>query len=183
MSSGQAGPTRAAALLNKAASGKGALALDRAVTPREAAALGLIAANDNQKLTVLDVVRDSAPTRVYNFEVESLPGEITHNYLVGDDAAWVHNGLGAYVVTCADGSIYVGKGDAARASRQLRSKCGTAGGTVRTFKSDSVCGSYRLEDRLMKFLGWGDPRRRGTLLNKIGSPGANIRPGGSCGCR
>lgn len=51
----------------------------------------LLADNDNQPLTVLDILRDPTPTRVYNFEVESLPGEITRNYLVGDDAAWVHN--------------------------------------------------------------------------------------------
>lgn len=53
------------------------------------------AANDNAPLTVFDILRDNTPTRVYNFEVESRNGEITHNYFVGDDAAWVHNaGIG-----------------------------------------------------------------------------------------
>jgi hypothetical protein len=50
-----------------------------------------IAANDNEPLTVTDIVRDSRAARVYNFEVESLSGEITHNYFVGDEQAWVHN--------------------------------------------------------------------------------------------
>jgi hypothetical protein len=49
------------------------------------------AANDNQPLTVTEIIRDSRAARVYNFEVESRSGEITHNYFVGDDAAWVHN--------------------------------------------------------------------------------------------
>ena len=40
-------------------------------------------------------IRDSRAARVYNFEVESRSGESTHNYFVGDDAAWVHNGKGA----------------------------------------------------------------------------------------
>jgi hypothetical protein len=51
-----------------------------------------LAANDNQPLTVTEIIRDSRAARVYNFEVESRSGEITHNYFVGDDAAWVHNG-------------------------------------------------------------------------------------------
>jgi hypothetical protein len=62
-----------------------------------------VAANDNgsdnaagnQPLTVTEILRDNTPTRVYNFEVESLSGEITHNYFVGEDQAWVHNaGIG-----------------------------------------------------------------------------------------
>jgi hypothetical protein len=52
-------------------------------------------ANDNAPLTVTDIIRDSRAARVYNFEVESQNGEVTHNYFVGDDAAWVHNGRGA----------------------------------------------------------------------------------------
>jgi hypothetical protein len=50
-----------------------------------------IAANDNAPLTVTEIIRDNRAARVYNFEVESREGEITHNYFVGDDAAWVHN--------------------------------------------------------------------------------------------
>jgi hypothetical protein len=50
-----------------------------------------IASNDNQPLTVTDIIRDSATARVYNFEVESRSGEVTHNYFVGDERAWVHN--------------------------------------------------------------------------------------------
>jgi RHS repeat-associated protein len=49
------------------------------------------AANDNDPLTVTEIIRDSRAARVYNFEVESREGEITHNYFVGDEAAWVHN--------------------------------------------------------------------------------------------
>jgi hypothetical protein len=49
------------------------------------------AANDNDPLTVTEIIRDSRAARVYNFEVESREGQITHNYFVGDDAAWVHN--------------------------------------------------------------------------------------------
>ncbi len=51
----------------------------------------LKAANDNEPVTVREILRDQDAARVYNFEIESLPGEITHNYMVGDDALWVHN--------------------------------------------------------------------------------------------
>jgi hypothetical protein len=50
-----------------------------------------VAANNNTPLTITDIVRDNAATRVYNFEVASGPDEITHNYFVGDNQAWVHN--------------------------------------------------------------------------------------------
>jgi len=48
-------------------------------------------ANDNAPLVVSNILLNDHLARVYNFEVESRPGEITHNYLVGDDEAWVHN--------------------------------------------------------------------------------------------
>lgn len=51
-----------------------------------------LAANDNRPLTVAEILFNDNPARVYNFEVESRPGEITHNYLIGDHQAWVHNG-------------------------------------------------------------------------------------------
>jgi|GEM_PF-1606206 len=51
------------------------------------------AANDNAPLVVSNILLNDHLARVYNFEVESRPGEITHNYLVGDEQAWVHNGL------------------------------------------------------------------------------------------
>jgi hypothetical protein len=56
-----------------------------------ASGLPLKAGADNTPLTVTDIIRDSRAARVYNFEVESQGGEVTHNYFVGDDAAWVHN--------------------------------------------------------------------------------------------
>jgi hypothetical protein len=40
---------------------------------------------------VTEILRDNTPTRVYNFEVASGAEEITHNYFVGDNQAWVHN--------------------------------------------------------------------------------------------
>lgn len=50
------------------------------------------AANDNRQLVVSDILLSDHAARVYNFEVESFPGQETHNYLVGDLDAWVHNG-------------------------------------------------------------------------------------------
>jgi hypothetical protein len=67
---------------------------DNAIGP---IASGPVAANDNVRtnapLTVADILRDNQPSRVYNFEVESLRDQLTHNYFVGDDwQSWVHNG-------------------------------------------------------------------------------------------
>ena len=45
----------------------------------------------NQPLTVTATNRHDRALRVYNLEVESRTGQITHNYLVGDDLVWVHN--------------------------------------------------------------------------------------------
>jgi hypothetical protein len=56
-----------------------------------ASGLPLKGGADNQPLTVTEIIRDSRTARAYNFEVESRSGEITHNYFVGDDSAWVHN--------------------------------------------------------------------------------------------
>ena len=58
-----------------------------------------VPANDNghlgnalfQKLTVTSTRNLQRAIRVYNLEIESRPGEITHNYLVGDELVWVHN--------------------------------------------------------------------------------------------
>ena len=49
------------------------------------------AANDNEALTLRSIERDDRDQRVYNFAVQSLPGEVTHNYLVGDAEWWTHN--------------------------------------------------------------------------------------------
>lgn len=47
------------------------------------------AANDNASeaaaLTLRAIERDDRDQRVYNFSVQSLPGEVTHNYLVGEE--------------------------------------------------------------------------------------------------
>lgn len=48
-------------------------------------------ANDNAPLVVSNILLNDHLARVYNFEVESRQGEITHNYLVGNEQAWVHN--------------------------------------------------------------------------------------------
>ena len=58
-----------------------------------------VAANDNgalgavspKTLKVINTRQLSRAVRVYNLEIESRPGEITHNYLVGDQLVWVHN--------------------------------------------------------------------------------------------
>ena len=42
-------------------------------------------------LKVINTRQLSRAVRVYNLEIESRPGEITHNYLVGDQLVWVHN--------------------------------------------------------------------------------------------
>jgi hypothetical protein len=69
---------------------------DNASGPRAAANdNGSDNAANNQPLTVTEILRDNTPTRVYNFEVESRNGEITHNYFVGEDQAWVHNARGS----------------------------------------------------------------------------------------
>ena len=49
------------------------------------------AANDNEAVTLRSIERDDADRRVYNFAVQSLSGEVTHNYLVGDAEWWTHN--------------------------------------------------------------------------------------------
>ena len=49
------------------------------------------AANDNEAVTLRSIERDDADQRVYNFAVQSLPGEVTHNYLVGEGEWWTHN--------------------------------------------------------------------------------------------
>ena len=48
-------------------------------------------ANDNEALTLRTIERDDTDQRVYNFAVQSPPGEVTHNYLVGDREWWTHN--------------------------------------------------------------------------------------------
>ena len=37
------------------------------------------------------VTKVDGPQRVYNLEVASLDGQITHNYFVGEDEVWTHN--------------------------------------------------------------------------------------------
>ena len=51
-------------------------------------------ANDNEALILRSIERDDADQRVYNFAVQSLPGEVTHNYLVGEGEWWTHNDSG-----------------------------------------------------------------------------------------
>ncbi len=133
------------------------------------------AAKTNQTLTVVSNTRDNTPTRVYNLEIESRPGEITHNYFVGSDGVLVHNGTGAYILWCADGGKYVGKGDQHRMNRNFRRKCNNQG-YKRHFKSRCDHSSERLEDRLMRHLGW---KGKGTpgFKNINNSPGRNRKPG------
>ena len=56
-------------------------------------------ANDNDPdatpagapLTLRAIKRSDTEQRGYNFAVQSLPGELTHNYLAGDVEWWTHN--------------------------------------------------------------------------------------------
>ena len=45
----------------------------------------------DQTVTIKSITTDNTPHRVYNLEVESRDGEITHNYFVGEDELWVYN--------------------------------------------------------------------------------------------
>ena len=42
-------------------------------------------------VTVQSITKVDGPQRVYNLEVASLDGQITHNYFVGEDEIWTHN--------------------------------------------------------------------------------------------
>ena len=42
-------------------------------------------------VTVKSITKVDGPQRVYNLEVASLDGQITHNYFVGEDKIWTHN--------------------------------------------------------------------------------------------
>ena len=55
---------------------------------------GVDEVSGDKTLTVVSNTRDNTPTRVYNLEIESRPGEITHNYFVGEDGVLVHNANG-----------------------------------------------------------------------------------------
>ncbi|MEP3630907.1 MAG: hypothetical protein ABJN04_12985 [Hyphomicrobiales bacterium] len=50
---------------------------------------GLVAGD--KAVTVKSITKIDGPTRVYNLEVVSLDGQITHNYFVGEDEIWTHN--------------------------------------------------------------------------------------------
>ena len=50
-----------------------------------------VAAPAGAPLTLRSIQRDDTERRVYNFAVQSLNGELTHNYLVGDAEWWTHN--------------------------------------------------------------------------------------------
>ena len=45
----------------------------------------------DEVVTVKSITKVDGPTRVYNLEVASLDGQITHNYFVGEDEIWTHN--------------------------------------------------------------------------------------------
>ena len=45
----------------------------------------------DEVVTVKSITKVDGPTRVYNLEVASLDGQITHNYFVGEDEVWTHN--------------------------------------------------------------------------------------------
>ena len=42
-------------------------------------------------VTVQSITKVDGPQRVYNLEVASLDGQITHDYFVGEDEIWTHN--------------------------------------------------------------------------------------------
>ena len=45
----------------------------------------------DEVVTVKSITKVDGPQRVYNLEVASLDGQITHNYFVGEDEIWTHN--------------------------------------------------------------------------------------------
>ena len=97
------GPTLQRAMQLAAANDNGAdqtADLKDQLTAEDLKRLGVrVAANDNgalgavspKTLKVINTRQLSRAVRVYNLEIESRPGEITHNYLVGDQLVWVHN--------------------------------------------------------------------------------------------
>ncbi len=117
------------------------------------------------RLIVDTIEIDETPHRVYDLEVDDL-----HTFAVGKFGAWVHNGLGAYVICVAENLYYVGKGDINRAKRSARAK---GGYICQLLQAETDCGSFILEHRLMEKLKNGGA----SLLNKIRSPGANMSGG------
>ena len=64
------------------------------------------------------------PQRVYNLEVASLDGQITHNYFVGEDEVWTHNSKLARGVILACKLFLAGLG--LDTGRLPEKKCGPA---------------------------------------------------------
>ncbi len=64
-----------------------------------------VSSSSKLSLTVQNTRLIDRATRVYNLEINSRNGEITHNYLVGDDEIWVHNKVG--VARCIDIAIRI----------------------------------------------------------------------------
>ena len=67
------------------------LATSQSASPRTDGKADALAEKHNF-VTIKSIATDNTPHRVYNLEVESRDGEITHNYFVGEDELWVHNG-------------------------------------------------------------------------------------------
>ena len=66
------------------------LATSQSVSPRTDGKVDALAEN-NIFVTIKSITTDNTPHRVYNLEIESRDGQITHNYFVGEDELWVHN--------------------------------------------------------------------------------------------
>ena len=80
-------------------------------------------------VTVQSITKVDGPQRVYNLEVASLDGQITHNYFVGEDEIWTHNqGLGGNPFQGKNPSqirdIFIGKGFVPRGPDPLNGKGG-----------------------------------------------------------
>ena len=76
------------------------LATSQTASPRTDGKADALAEKHNF-VTIKLITTDNSPHRVYNLEVESRDGEITHNYFVGEDELWVHNlGFGKFLQKC-----------------------------------------------------------------------------------
>lgn len=106
----------------------------------------------------------------FNLIVE---GVHTYYAMAGDTCVLVHNGYGSYTNTHASGTVYVGKGDAARAARSAAEKAAQYGDPlVNTNWSPGISNedSFLQEEFRMR-----DAMSKGTpMYNKINSPGNKI---------
>jgi hypothetical protein len=108
--------------------------------------------------------------RVYTHEVEG-----PHTYFAGELDVWAHNGLGTYFFKLRNGQFYSGKGDRGRCRDSILERMAETGSAVAWYlfwPADTKDESHIMEDQLI--CDTGGPGSS-TNLNRINSPGANIR--------